>query len=70
MQLLILNEHSIVWGVGKSLNWKHMKKNALIFFLTLWREMALVGEKMHLQRGRLVKCAFYLAHPLIRKQST
>lgn len=32
MQLLILNEHSIVWGVGKSLNWKHMKKNALIFF--------------------------------------
>jgi hypothetical protein len=62
MQLLILNANSIIWGVGKSRYWNHMKKHLEIFFLkVLWGNK--MGEKHkieklgrhHLQRGKLVK---------------
>ena len=33
MQLLILNANSIIWGVGKSFNWNHIKKHFDFFFL-------------------------------------
>lgn len=32
MQLLILNANGMIWGVGKSLNWSHMKNHLEFFF--------------------------------------
>lgn len=44
MQLLILKASSIIWGVGKSLNWNHMKKHLeKNFSQSAARKMTLVG---------------------------
>lgn len=52
MQLLILNANSIIWGVGKSLNWNHMKKHFEFFFFNAVRKMALV-EKLQIKYRRI-----------------
>lgn len=45
MQLLILNANGMIWGVGRSLNWNHMKKHLEIFFpKVLWGKMVLLGK--------------------------
>lgn len=45
MQLLILNANGTIWGVGKSLNWNHMKKHLEFFFpKALWGKMVLLGQ--------------------------
>lgn len=51
MQLLILNANSIIWGVGKSFNWNHIKKHFDFFFNTV-RKMALV-EKLQIKDRRI-----------------
>ena len=52
MQLLILNANSIIWGVGKSLNWNHMKKHFEFFFFNAVRKMALM-EKLQIKDRRI-----------------
>jgi hypothetical protein len=44
MQLLILNANGMIWGVGNSLNWNHMKKHLEFFFpKVLWEKKHSVG---------------------------
>lgn len=51
MQLLILNANSIIWGVGKSVNWNHMEKH-FKFFLNAVGKMALV-EKLQIKDRKI-----------------
>lgn len=51
MQLLILNANSIIWSVGKSCNWNHMKKHFEKKILMLRGNG--IGEKMRMENGKI-----------------